>query len=112
MSPRLLTVLACLAGFGIAAQAPSTEILARVISKDGAGELTLTREKIVYRVNSAKLVIRLSVRDVKDVVRKDQVLIVEIVDAGMHSDPLTVQVSDLAAADDFVKAFHGLRRRE
>ena len=112
MSPRLLTILAYLAGFGIAAQAPSAEVLARVLSKDGAGELTLTREQVVYRMISPKVVIRLSVRDVKDVVRKDEVLIVEIADNGMHSDPLTVPVSDLEAADHFVKAFHDLRRRE
>ena len=110
MSTRVLAVLAWLAGFGVVIQ-PSAEILARVLSKDG-GELTLTREKVVYRVNSAKLVVRLSVRDVRDVVRKGDVLIVEIVDNGMRSDPLTVQVSDLAVADNFVKAFQGLRRRE
>src|SRR5262245_15837131 len=107
MAFKLLKVLAYLAGFGIVGQPSSAEILARVMSRDGVGELTLTREQIVYRVTSPRLVIRFSISDVKEVVRKNDVLYIHV---GEHSDkPLAVEVGDVAAADKFVKVFYELR---
>jgi len=111
MTFKPLVILAWLAGFGVASNEPQSPTLARVFSKDGTGMLTLTREEIVYLGGAPrmKMILRFPVGEVKSVVRKNALIIVDVGGLGGFNDrPFTMEAADQNGATEFVTAFHAL----
>ena len=111
MKIKLLVVLAWLAGFGVVSGEAQSPTLARVFAKDGTGMLTLTRDEIVYRGGTPKLkmILRFPMGDVKSVVRRDALIIVDVGGIGGFNDrPFTLEAVDQDSAVEFVAAFQEL----